>query len=806
MVDLLSHSSFTQLVYDALRNYQSTLALSRSALANLPLVAPMLVKDEASPTAEERAYGLRLVLRWAVNLLAPDTPTYPLGELRPFDDPTWQDPRWWRYNILRHRYLEPLHPDDFVGGGRYTESLLALTGINSADTLFDERQRAIRAVAEWLRQQWIEGQANAELQHLALQEAVLPLEKQGEAARLLGVAATFDDIFPRSLLLEMAAQERLSHPVRALDTLIAQRFLLIGDNGASLWLSPVLRAYVYARESRADRPPRHRWVASYYERQGDVLRAARHWQHAEQDARAVRILLPAVDALMHDLQGKELINLLAQMEASRLENGQWYAVQLLLSDLYQRSGQSEAALTACRRALQASADHTEQARVYRRMGKLYESRNQMHALRYYQQALDRFAPSDPELAELLKDRGWLYYFRSEWAKAEGDLKRALAIAPADAKNLRSDIYDVLASLYRQTGDYDNALDYAGQVLALREEAGDLLRVAKSHTNLGMLYATMGEHRQAIAAHKEALLTYQAIGNQELVAVSLINIGVAHHLDDKLDVAIDVYRQSLALCQAMDLPFIENRAHYNLAEALAAAHQPQEAASHWQAGYQLCQQHKFDDEAKDFLELGKTIPLLLDAGVIALSASDAPVAASPPTRLDADEEFVLALARHEHSVTPKRLMQAANISRATATRRLTVLVAKGWLTACGQGRGTYYVLTEGLALPDVQSSARSAAPGDRSIRAVLGKEQPRLAEHYAVVALGLAPSAPTAHYAKVIVRFAQLPDLENYLNLKHHLADILQMEVDLLPEFVAAQTPMSTTVEWIWAALVPIAPT
>ncbi len=409
MVGLISDTSFTQLVSDALRTYQSTLALSRSDLANSPLVTPTLVKDESSPTADERGYGLRLVLQWAVNLLAPVPSAFPIGHYRPLDDPTWHDPRWWSYNILRHRYLEPLHPDDFVEGGRYTESLLALTGISSNDAFFDERHRAIRAVAERLRQQLISSHASGELQRLALQEALQPLEKQTEAMRFLGIAATFDDIFPRSLLLEITGHERLKSPALLLSSLITQRYLLTGDEGQSLWLSPVLRRYVYELQAKEDCRQRHRWIASYYEAENNALTAARHWQRANEDARSIRVLMPAVPYLIHELQGKELVELLQQIEARRLEDDQWYAVQLLLSDLFQRTGQYEDTLAACRCALKATHDSTQQARVYRRMGKLYESRNQSHALRYYQQAFDRFEASDPELAELLKDRGWLYY-------------------------------------------------------------------------------------------------------------------------------------------------------------------------------------------------------------------------------------------------------------------------------------------------------------------------------------------------------------------------------------------------------------
>ncbi len=125
--ELNDEAEFTAQVNDALKEYDSVLSLARLPLANSPLVAPLLVLDDVSPTAEERGHALRLMIRWAVERLAPAATLYPFGSERPFDDPSWSDSRWWRYNILRHRYLEPLHPDQFVEGGRYTETLIALT-------------------------------------------------------------------------------------------------------------------------------------------------------------------------------------------------------------------------------------------------------------------------------------------------------------------------------------------------------------------------------------------------------------------------------------------------------------------------------------------------------------------------------------------------------------------------------------------------------------------------------------------------------------------------------------------------------
>ncbi len=140
-----------------------------------------------------------------------------------------------------------------------------------------------------------------------------------------------------------------------------------------------------------------------------------------------------------------------------------------------------------------------------------------------------------------------------------------------------------------------------------------------------------------------------------------------------------------------LPLIEIKAHYNLAEALAAANQRDEAARHWRAGYQLCRQHDFDDQEADFLALGQALEILAVGVDDAAEANAGEVDVSLPAMipLNEDEEAVLTLARREKTLTPKRLMQATNISRATATRRLTTLVEKGLLEKHGQGRGTIY---------------------------------------------------------------------------------------------------------------------
>ncbi|MEZ4679097.1 MAG: tetratricopeptide repeat protein [Caldilineaceae bacterium] len=794
-ISLLSETSFTQLVNEVFRNYQSTLALSRSPLANSALVTPTLILDDASPTAEERGRGLRLVLRWAVDQIAPDRVTYPLGEFRPFDDPTWSDPLWWRYNILRHRYLEPLHPDDFVDGGRYTETLMTLTGITSSDAFFDERNRAIREVADRLRQQFIDGAANAILREMALADIVRLLEPQKEAAQLLGIAAVFDDVFPRSLLLSMAETEQLREAERALDYLVTNRLLLTGDARRSLWLSPALRTYIYQRQPTERLQRHHRTAARYYGEQEAPLTTAHHWRLTGLAERAVEILFNAADTLVNELQVNELVKSLQQFTERELRSTQWLASQILLSDLFYRSGQPEDALVACRRALQTTDDTQEQARIYRRMGKLYEKRNQLHALGYYQQAVERFQQYHRELPILLKDRAWIYLLRHSWQEAEADLVAALRLVPENDVGLRADIVDALAGLYRRQGRFDTALTHAQQALALREEMGNLPRIADSFNNLGIIYRGLKEYWQAISAYEEALVTYRKIGNQEAIAGALMNIGSAYYLLNQQDKAITYYQQSLTICTDHELPHVEASARYNLAEAYAALGHPQEALQHWQQGYELSQRSGFADEVNAFEQLRAETPLLQrsaeQASTIPLHVLSSNLA---QPQLPPEEQQILELAARYSRITAKLLLEELNVGRATATRRLTALAEAGHLVQHGKGRGTYYALPEQSATAvkatahDISTVVAEAVAATNEpflptskIDAQLAAQQAELHERFGVIAIATTTVQTARTMPRITVRFTHIPSLPTFCDLRAYLTQLLGTEIDLWPE-------------------------
>jgi tetratricopeptide (TPR) repeat protein len=770
----LSQALLVRWVNLAFKYYHSALSLSRLPLANSPLIAPALVLDPVSPTADERGNAVRLLLRWAVDQLAPGSVRHPLQEDRPLDDPTWRDPLWWRYNILRHRYLNPLHPDEFVDGGRFTETILALTGIPSADTFFYERNRAVREVAECLRQQLEEGADNHLLQQLALDETYRPLKAHPTAQALLGVASTFDDVFPRALLLSLAAEEHLADPEAALGYLTFRRFLLTGDEGASLWISPVLRAYVYSHQATRDQQRRHRQVARYYQRQLEALPAADHHQRANEWAQAATILLAASESLINELQLDELHEALGKFRPEHLSTAQWREIQILLADLCARLGHREEALQACRRALKGAEDPADQARVYRRLGKLYEMHNQMHALAYYQQAAERFTANEAEFVQMLKDRAWIYILRKEWEKADRDLVLALQQVSTDAVEARADIYDALAALHRHQLHYDVALEDARRALALREESGDLLQIAKALGNLGFIYQVLHDYGHARAAHQEAMLVYQRLGNQSLTATALLNIGMTYHLDGHLQLAVEHYQQCLSLCQEINHPLVEVKVRSNLAEVFAQLDQPTAARRHWQAGYALSLQAGFEDQTRYFVQLSESLPGLSIAK--GTTASATLLQATPfheESPLPTESQSALRLAEQHGQVTTRSLIDETGVSKATATRRLAELAESGYLVRRGQGRATYYMLSSG------ENSAQSEPLAqENALDPLLHEEMDDLRRTYAVTQVDIVESP--AALVTVRVHFNREPSFQQFLALERRLAAALQRPVHLEP--------------------------
>ncbi len=787
--------AFVQQVGDAFKNCGSILALSRSTLAHGPLVAAALVLDDLSPTLDERGKGLRQALQWAVEQLAPEPATYPIGTERAFDDPTWRDPRWWRYNVLRHRYFEPLTPDQFVEGGRFTETLLSLTGMPSVDVYYDERARAMREAAQRLQRHIHDGSGSERIRGLALDAVYTPLREHRSAETLLGMATIFNNVFPTHWLMALANDEGITRPAEALDTLVARRCLHLGDGAMSAWMSFELRQYVQKRQLVEVQQRRNQYLARLALEDAKPLDSAQFLLGAGAPQQAATVLLNLDDDERAE-NGTDVILLARAIQQSDLSSRQWRELNVMLSELHQRVGQGEEALTSLREALKGARALSEQANIYRRLGKLYEEHNQQQAFTYYQMALDRLTAADPEMASVLKERGWLRILRREWDEGEADLQLALEVLPADERSTRADVLDAFSSLRRGQEDYAAALEHARAGLALREQTGDLMRVGKSLNSLGILYRVMGDYPNAINAYREARTISERLDNQGLVATALLNIGTAHHFANDLDEAISYYRQCLALADEVGLPLTEVRARSNLCEALMDQGREAEARRHWRSGYALSMESGFDDEIAYLNELCLRYPSLQnelasmpsavaggtvwEGGNALVSGNWSPLdMAAPVTQVDEVEALALEAARKSGRVNAAMLMEIGHVSKATATRKLTRMVETGLLFKSGQGRSTVY--TRAHSVPSVQVAGDLAG-----LQMRLDALLPRYVQKYGVERLeaktlsqtmGMGGESTIRYDVKPV--FRRLPDLQNFFDLERSLGESTRTSINLV---------------------------
>lgn len=774
-------AEFLSHVVAAFQNSTSELALSRSPLAHGLLVEPGLVLDDQHPAPDAIGEALRFSLMWAVEQLAPSPPAYPFGVERPMDDATLRDPAWTQYNLLRHRYLEPFHPRDFVESELYAETLIALLGLPSHLAYFDARERGMMAAAGWLLQQRDEGVGSARIREMALDAIEASLEDQPAARAMLGIASVFRGVFPVRTLHALAVEENVRYPERAIETLVTRGLLVAGDGATSLWISAALSEHA-AQDQPLDRRLRRHWLAARLAREeGRPVASVDHLVQAGQWQAAAQALLTmgASQRVEHEAQ---LLELLGRVQLDDLDPDQRAGLRLMAAALCQQQGRMEEAIEACRLALEDARDRAVQADAYRQLGKLLERDNPAESLACLKHALERLAPESVWRTRVLIDMAWAALDAREWSEAEALLDRAAAeIAPGDDA-LAAEILDARSGVQRGMDHFAQAVESEERALALYEQGGDQMLVGKAYNTLGILRRLAADYAGAIEAYGRALAIFEGQGSRSLEATTLLNLGTAYHFDDRLDDAERCYRRCLALADAIGMPLTEVRAHANLCEALMQHGNEIEARGHWRHAYHLSVSSNYDGEVAFLLDLCERYPSLRaeletaqedvpsGTGSAAVNRAVEPWRSAPISLgiHDGVESAALAIAQETGQVRASVLMERAQISKATATRKLTRLQESGLLVRHGQGRSTYY--TPSASVP------ASLVSGD------LGALQPRLdalaarlhnrfgvasLRAQSVMQIAGENGAIEAGY-EVVAEFTGAPDLATFLAVEREL--------------------------------------
>ncbi len=102
------------------------------------------------------------------------------------------------------------------------------------------------------------------------------------------------------------------------------------------------------------------------------------------------------------------------------------------------------------------------------------------------------------------------------------------------------------AIYREKGQYSNAMADFGNVLEYYQQTGNQRGEASTLNQIGAIYRLRGEFPNALNYYFKALSIYQKIGCESGISTVLNNIGVVHLYQKLYDKALEYYNKSLSI--------------------------------------------------------------------------------------------------------------------------------------------------------------------------------------------------------------------------------------------------------------------
>ncbi|MBP5971887.1 tetratricopeptide repeat protein [Brasilonema sp. CT11] len=187
-----------------------------------------------------------------------------------------------------------------------------------------------------------------------------------------------------------------------------------------------------------------------------------------------------------------------------------------------------------------------------------------------------------EFANVLTSLGNAYESLAQYQKAIDYHQQSLAISLeiGDRKGEANSLGN-LGNAYRYLGQYQKAIDYYQQSLAISLEIGDRNGEAASLVGLGNAYRYLGQYQMAIDYHQQSLAISLEIGDRKGEAASLGNLGNAYNWLGQYQMAIDYHQQSLAISLEIGVRSGEAASLGNLGNAYRYLGQYQMAIDYYQ---------------------------------------------------------------------------------------------------------------------------------------------------------------------------------------------------------------------------------
>lgn len=235
------------------------------------------------------------------------------------------------------------------------------------------------------------------------------------------------------------------------------------------------------------------------------------------------------------------------------------------------------------------------------------------ALAAYQKALAAYTQMDTalyrvDIANCHQEIGLIYlYHKTDLKQAERYCRKAMTAfrqIPGEAFSL-SLSYELLGIINKRKAQYDQALQYLNQALALRNKMGNAQLLANAWENIGDVYLAMGKTQKSLQSYAKGAkspVRVDAIRAGLLRAAVLKKEGMAAGKTQTLQEAMQLYLQIDSLATDLRLFYRDNESKtilladnypfYEAAIETAHALYQRQQNPHWlEKAYQLCVKNK-----------------------------------------------------------------------------------------------------------------------------------------------------------------------------------------------------------------------
>ena len=112
----------------------------------------------------------------------------------------------------------------------------------------------------------------------------------------------------------------------------------------------------------------------------------------------------------------------------------------------------------------------------------------------------------------------------------------------------SDCLNNMGSIYKNIGDYDEAIKNYKKSLILNKEIKDKEGISSCLGNIGIIYYFKGDYSEAIKYFQESMGIFKEIGHKKGVSACLTNIGNIYKDQGKYPKAIEYYQKAMKICE------------------------------------------------------------------------------------------------------------------------------------------------------------------------------------------------------------------------------------------------------------------